>query len=394
MAKKTTNLGQTGLAGTLFTNINPYEQPEKEPGPFASATTIPTSEIQPDPNQPRQLLPGDLARRITEDQLTPNQAMAEWLSIPDSKTNSELENLKKLAGSIEQHGLINPITIRPKEPEDTTPPNTKYIIVTGERRYWAHIYLAHNKKEIREGEETQNPDHIKAGIINKGISIRAHQLLENILREDINAVEKARGFLALRYELSGVNHGSPSPGTSDSALVPWSKVEQSLGISKRYRTYITAVLNLCDEALSLIAEHNLRERMIRPITQKLKPYPELQVAALKQLAAWQTEPDSEEGQSSSVTAAVENLANSLLEQQQATGKTKVVTMPQQKKTATLQFHRKIRGTLRLLDKLNDIDLSALTQELTVAENADIVSEIRDLKEQLDTLLAAVSKDKF
>ena len=123
--------------------------------------------------------------------------------------------LKRLADSIEQHGLISPISVRPPRPDEITPPGITYFIVTGERRYWAHVYLLSQDKLIHAGQTTTSPQEIKITLAPSGITVRAHQLIENLLREDLNAVERARGMWALRYELSGVNYSSPLPGQAE-----------------------------------------------------------------------------------------------------------------------------------------------------------------------------------
>jgi hypothetical protein len=86
-------------------------------------------------------------------------------------------------------------------------------------------------------------------------------------------------------------------------LVPWSQVETTLGISKRYRIYVISVLNLSEAAQALVAANNLAEMTIRPITQKLKDKPELQLKALQKVVEWQTG-EEEEGLGQSLVASV------------------------------------------------------------------------------------------
>ena len=101
-----------------------------------------------------------------------------------------------------------------------------------------------------------------------------------------------------------MNYSSPQ-------LVPWVRVEAALGISKRYRIYVISVLNLSEAAQALVAAHNLAEMTIRPITQKLKDKPDLQLKALQQLIEWQAgEEDEELGQS--LVASVKELVDQLL----------------------------------------------------------------------------------
>jgi ParB family chromosome partitioning protein len=81
------------------------------------------------------------------------------------------ETLTDLARSIEKHGIIQPITVK-QEGEDC------YLLVAGERRYRAHQILERQTIPaiITEG----NADEIA--------------LIENIQREDLNALETAEAF--------------------------------------------------------------------------------------------------------------------------------------------------------------------------------------------------------
>ncbi|MCQ3976929.1 MAG: hypothetical protein DPW09_26165 [Anaerolineae bacterium] len=309
MAKKKSSLSTV----VAFMSDETQAKFEGEDQPQA-ITTAPLESILPDRDQPRRLLPIDLVEAIATGGLARVEALQEWVHRAESETaeaglRRNIRELKRLADSIEQHGLISPISVRLPRPDEFVPPGTDYLIVTGERRYWAHVYL---------------------------LSVRAHQLIENLLREDINAVERARGMWALRYELSGINVTSSlaedieesdevnlsSPDMTEDQttevnlsspdLVLWSEVEAMLGISKRYRIFVTSTLKLCQEAQDLIADHDLAELTIRPIIQKLKDKPELQVKALKQVIEWQAENEEEGGPGVSVVASVKELVEQLL----------------------------------------------------------------------------------
>lgn len=217
---------------------------------------IPLQIIRPDPQQPRRLLPSDLAQKLSQNQAAPTDIMKLWqdrvAQTPDDETSATANalELRRLADSIERHGLINPITVRRPTDSDNLPNGIEYLIVTGERRYWSHILLHLERRQIHEGEQKRDPGQIKALITARGVNIRSHQLIENIMREDINAVEKAWGLWALRYELSEVTHGLPL--SDDVRLVPWTQVEEALNISKQHRIRLTSVLALSDEAQQLI----------------------------------------------------------------------------------------------------------------------------------------------
>ena len=97
------------------------------------------------------------------------------------------QSLGELADSISQHGLIQPIVVRPN-------PNGNYTIIAGERR-WRACRMA--------GIET-------VPVIVKDVSekeVTEIALIENLQREDLNAVEEALGYRSLmeKYGLTQEN---------------------------------------------------------------------------------------------------------------------------------------------------------------------------------------------
>ena len=112
--------------------------------PMAEMTEIKLSEIIPNPTQPR--------------------------------TEFDEESLEELAESIRQLGLIQPITVK-RDGE-------KYIIISGERRWRASqkAGLEAMPAYIREVDDT---------------TLHAMALVENIQREDLNAIEISLGMQRL-----------------------------------------------------------------------------------------------------------------------------------------------------------------------------------------------------
>jgi ParB family chromosome partitioning protein len=86
------------------------------------------------------------------------------------------ETIKELAASIEQHGLIQPISVV-SDPES----RDGFMIVAGERRYRAHHHL---------GKPTIT------AIITKGNSDEI-ALIENIQREDLSPIDQAEGLAGM-----------------------------------------------------------------------------------------------------------------------------------------------------------------------------------------------------
>ncbi len=85
--------------------------------------------------------------------------------------------LNELAESISTHGLIQPIVVRPNM-------NGTYMIIAGERRWRA----------CRIAELTEVPVIIKE---TDDKTLMEIALIENLQREDLNAVEEALGYKAL-----------------------------------------------------------------------------------------------------------------------------------------------------------------------------------------------------
>jgi hypothetical protein len=403
-------------------------------------TTASLESILPDRDQPRRLLPIDLVEGMTAGALARVEALQAWVHRAESETaeaglRRNIRELKRLAASIEQHGLISPISVRLLRPDELVPPGTEYLIITGERRYWAHVFLLCEGRQIHEGETITDPSKIKITLTRPGVSVRAHQLIENLLREDINAVERARGMWALRYELSGINLASPPSeeieesddvnlssheagedqatdvnlsshevnegqttdvNLSSHDLVLWSEVEALLGISRRYRAFVTSTLNLCQEAQDLIADHDLAELTIRPIIQKLKNKPELQVKALKQVIEWQAENEEEGGPGVSVVASVKELVEQLLASE-AAGQEPELTPPIPKRfravssAPVIRFRNKVRQTLDFLGRLKDEDRAGLTEALYQEDFTDVVVDLRNLHQQLEVILKEVAR---
>ncbi len=381
------------LTGT-FSTVTDFMSPESQAQLRERAgilSPLPLVSILPDPRQPRQLLPGDLAAQVQSGELTPAKAMAEWQARArkneaDQALKRDLDELGRLADSIAQHGLINPISVRRVPGNITVPDGVNYLIVTGERRYWAHVLLALAERKIQEGLETRSPDTIKATIAPEGVSIRAHQIVENVMREDIDAVEKAHGFLALRYELSGIDEAAKGGVNHGSPLVKWGQVEKALNVSERYRQYVTAVLNLDPQAQEIIRRHRLPERTIRPISQRLGKQPDLQIEALNRIVAWQAE-NAGEDQGQAVTKAVAALVENMLAREERRAARGAVASVSKEERQVAVLQGKVEATLQVLEKLGDDELSDLAYELSSKEaHAITVNSIRQLQQKLELLL--------
>lgn len=138
------------------------------------------------------------------------------------------ETLEDLAESIKKYGVIQPIIVNKKD--------DFYEIVAGERRWRAakKAGLTEMPCIIRDNDERKN----------KEIA-----LIENIQREDLNPIDKARGFKQLMEE-----YGMTQQQLSD-----------TLGISRSGIANTVRILNLDPRVIKLAEEGKLSEGHCRSL---------------------------------------------------------------------------------------------------------------------------------
>ena len=110
---------------------------------------------------------------------SPQSMPLEQIILPPTQPRRyfDSEALKQLTESIKQHGILQPLLVRPLDGE-------KHELVAGERRYRAALSLG--LKEV--------PVVIKELDDNAAFQLA---LVENLLREDLNPVEETEGILQL-----------------------------------------------------------------------------------------------------------------------------------------------------------------------------------------------------
>ena len=132
------------------------------------------------------------------------------------RTNFDEDALIELADSIAKHGLIQPIVVRPTS-------SGVYQIVAGERRWRA----------CRMAGLTEVPVVIKELDDQKYFEVA---LIENLQREDLNAVEEAQGYRTL----------------IDTYGLTQEQVAESVGKSRSAVTNALRLLNLNADALEAL----------------------------------------------------------------------------------------------------------------------------------------------
>ena len=132
--------------------------------------------------------------RTYEDHFAPRRGDSIfWIEIEKIEPNPfqprrEFEEtaLKYLAGSIREHGVLQPILVTKRELETSTGLDVRYQLIAGERR-WRAAKLA---------GLLQIPAVIRRGVSDDRIKLEL-ALIENVQREDLNPMERARAFKQL-----------------------------------------------------------------------------------------------------------------------------------------------------------------------------------------------------
>ena len=227
--------------------------------------TLPLREIEPDPGQPR-------------------------------KTFDD-ETLAELSASIAEHGLLQPIAVRPK-------PSGDYLIVAGERRWRAS----------RMAGLTEVPVIVKDVTDEQAMELA---LVENLQREDLDPVEEAAGIreLMTRCDLTQ-EQAARKLGKSRSALanslrllnLPETVLELlksgfiTIGHAKVVLGLPTPELQ--EEAAQMIADNQLNVRQAEALCKKLaKPAKEPVAAPLPSALPVEVEESLKQARGSEVRVA-------------------------------------------------------------------------------------------
>jgi len=145
---------------------------------------------------------------------------------PDQpRQHFDAKALEELASSIERNQLLQPITVRPIEPDDA---GHRYQIVMGERRWRAHLLLA------ERGAATTILAHVRR-MDERDMHVNA--ILENLQREEVSPLEEAVAYQRALDELGFTVE----------------ELAERLGISQPWRiTYRTKLLRLTEDNRRLV----------------------------------------------------------------------------------------------------------------------------------------------
>lgn len=195
---------------SLFQDTSPRAAGVRD---LVDAKEIDLDRIVPDPDQPRQTFDGDA--------------------------------LQELAASIRQEGILQPIAVRYEESRD------QYVILHGERR-WRAAQLAGLTSAPAIVRDV--PDERRL----------LHQLMENVVREDLNAVDRAAALRMLKQQMDDA---------------PWEKVAEAVGIRRSRLFQLLSTEKLVDSVQERIRSGELSEKQTRSL-QGLAPQAQESLASM------------------------------------------------------------------------------------------------------------------
>jgi len=148
----------------------------------------------------------------------------------------EAESLQELANSIREHGILQPLILVQAEDGD------QYNLIAGERR-WRAARLA-GLSEV--------PAIVRTASLQEQLE---YSLIENIQREDLNALERAKAYQALIDEF-GLKHED---------------IAQRVGKSRVAITNTLRLLNLPESAQQALLEDKISEGHARALLSLSSP---------------------------------------------------------------------------------------------------------------------------
>lgn len=183
--------------------------------------------------QEEQMAENDVLKNLKINEVEPNRNQ------PRKKFDQEA--LEELANSIKEYGLIQPIVVTKKE--------DYYQIIAGERRWRAakKAGLTEIPCLVRTKTEQEN---------------REIALIENIQRENLNPIEKAKGLRRLL----------------DDYGLTQQELADKLGMSRSGLTNNVRILNLDPRVIDLVVEHNFSERQCRELLKVQDPEKQYKLA--------------------------------------------------------------------------------------------------------------------
>lgn len=172
-----------------------------------------------------------------------------WVEVDKIKPNPfqprrefDEDAMRALADSIKQYGVLQALVVTRKEIPTEDGLKVEYELIAGERRLraakMAGLYQVPVIIRMGEGEESKD-DLMKLELA----------IIENVQREDLNPVERARAFKKLAEQFGFKHH----------------QIAQKIGKSRVYVTNTMRILDLPEEMLTALSEGKINEGHTRPL---------------------------------------------------------------------------------------------------------------------------------
>ena len=195
---------------------------------------------------------GDISKKVEKNEISINDLIRNKLQ-PRKTFNKE--KLEELTNSIKEHGLIQPIIVRPDKTSEG-----KYQIIAGERRWLA----------------SQNAGLHKVPIVILDVDDERSlefAIVENVQRQDLNAIEEAQGYKRLIDDF-GYNQD---------------KLSKFIGKSRSYIANSLRLLSLPDSVIDLVEKGSITAGHARTLVGFTNPKDIAKIIIAKNLSVRQTE---------------------------------------------------------------------------------------------------------
>ena len=333
---------------------------------------VPVSQILPDPYQPRPLLPPSIKKEFFAGRIDCYAAARAWLELAESDPaeSDRVHALLHMGESFSEHGQIKPIT------GYWDVESRRFILETGERRFWAAVLQAVNSGAKEEPV-------LEALVVDK--PSRARQVLENITAEPPSAVMRAREIAALILEQMGIQ---PKAGEDDFAYYRRAAqikrlpsdvvrhVQRVLGMSRRYVRYYLQILLLPDDLLLLADRYWLTEGALRQV---LQLPPEQWPAAIQELV---------------LAASAGGEAELAPSQKEEKAEPRLPRVRRAQLDPRISIARRLRTPIRTLLKLEDEDVPRVAEHFAAElGDAETVRRAAHTLAELARYLESLSQDK-
>jgi ParB family chromosome partitioning protein len=165
------------------------------------------------------------------------------------------DRLKELSDSIRQYGILQPLVVSRKEDVlENGGIQVRYELIAGERRLRAS----------KMAGLSQVPVVVRVGDDNREMLELA--IIENLQREDLNAVDRAKSFQRL----------------ADEFKLTWTDVGKKLGKSREYVSNTVRILMLPQDILDALSKGHITEGHTRPLLMLIER-PEEQMTLFKEM---------------------------------------------------------------------------------------------------------------